>query len=900
MANNTPSMKTPKQFIEDYSDKIRTDLSQYNFQVNKLGYMGFLFNLIGETQFDAKNYYDYLFKEGFVLTSREDNNLYMHSFIYGYNPSFSIPSTAYGNFVFNFDFMPKKPDNVAKREIFFTNISFTVSGYSFKTETSYKFVEDRDSYYVKLYTSDGYSKILSSSDSRIVVPFYNVKQFTSKEEYIDVPNYKFGDYYPIYLSTEDSEFISGLNIEVKELNKTYEETFGDVYDIKNVKFLEDAFAKTVFLKTLSPTDYLIELGSGYHGNYIPNSNLKITSYVTKGENGNINVEKESSLDETTSFSIKHFDSNDKLITEFSSTNIRELVNVDFKYSSNGENPLSGEKLRDHILKYVQSRDNLLTEKDYYNIGSQTNSDFKFLFKKTMINENIFYLYKTLRNRYMNPLLTTNDVIKQIDNSNTPSDELSYNLIDSSDTNGFMDESYRYTLYYSNSFQYFKLSSLDISLQNNTELKYIELNWNSIENALYYVIERENVNTTEKDYFKVFTNTFLDKKFNGMNFYNFVGDSEKFIFSPSIKINSIDYISPFLYVWNEMFKWYDGYILYDSFITNIKKVTKNIDEYDLPIIFVSIEYNKENKNTSFQFKSNQDLSHINIVFDCPNLNLYDITPNRLSDDTFEYIYNNDSTEGLIFNTLNFEIKINDIETNNNAAVIYMEDSNQIIDISDQLKLQRFIHLSTKEKYITNIPFIDKTEYDKDQRYYIDSITDFITQSNFRENRLPGDEVQYRFLNTGFMKDVLVNNVLKQNYNHSIQMPLKLKVDIYIDNDYLHSYSVDLNSEKIELYKSIAAKLQSDYTGTNIKYYNSQLIDFIHSERPFIKQVIIDVKDSDDREFNNGIEVYDDKTIMKNIQTEDSIVIDDRKLYLLNYTPLFFYWNLDNIDLNIKYI
>ena len=61
---------TPEEFVDYYYEKLKTDLAVYNIKISKVGFIGFLFNMLGYTHFDVKTYYDSLFKEAFVATGQ--------------------------------------------------------------------------------------------------------------------------------------------------------------------------------------------------------------------------------------------------------------------------------------------------------------------------------------------------------------------------------------------------------------------------------------------------------------------------------------------------------------------------------------------------------------------------------------------------------------------------------------------------------------------------------------------------------------------------------------------------------------------------------------------------------------------------------------------------------------
>jgi len=104
----------------------------------------------------------------------------------------------------------------------------------------------------------------------------------------------------------------------------------------------------------------------------------------------------------------------------------------------------------------------------------------------------------------------------------------------------------------------------------------------------------------------------------------------------------------------------------------------------------------------------------------------------------------------------------------------------------------------------------------------------------------------------------------------------------------------------LYLAIANKLQESYTGHNIVFYDSKMIDFIHNERLFIKSIGVSVTDSNLNSIDSGIEVVDEDTIMDNIQS-DSFDTDEgnTKTNITYYNPSYWWWDVDNITINYEF-
>src|SRR6056297_13509 len=278
-------LKTPGQFVEEESSNLRKHLDNYDVQINKLGFAGFFINLLGNIRYDAFQYYQNLFKESFVALAEDENNLYMHSSIYGYTTSFATPPTAEGSITFDFSYLPKD-SNYSKRIVTLSNIFFKYNDVPFTTRTVYKFVEEENNYYAIVYLSDGTVNYIPSSTSKITVPFFNVQQYISTKESFRLPNYRYGSYYPYKFEIDN--YLSNLQVYVKQPTKEYSPSNeGDFFEVKNIKYLENRHSQSCFLKEFSTNSFILEFGSGLRGAYVPGSEVTIYKNLTHGQDGRI-------------------------------------------------------------------------------------------------------------------------------------------------------------------------------------------------------------------------------------------------------------------------------------------------------------------------------------------------------------------------------------------------------------------------------------------------------------------------------------------------------------------------------------------------------------------------------------------------------------------------------------
>lgn len=74
MAEDTNLSKlTPAEFAEFFLNGLKDELGVYDLQANKVGFLGFLINMLGNITYDSKVYKDFLFNEAFPATAQQDD-----------------------------------------------------------------------------------------------------------------------------------------------------------------------------------------------------------------------------------------------------------------------------------------------------------------------------------------------------------------------------------------------------------------------------------------------------------------------------------------------------------------------------------------------------------------------------------------------------------------------------------------------------------------------------------------------------------------------------------------------------------------------------------------------------------------------------------------------------------
>ena len=956
------NFKSPKEFIDYYSSTLKSELEVYDLQINKLGFVGFLLNILGHTNFDAKQYYDSLFKESFVATAQETENLYFHSATYGYLPTFATPSNAFGNIVFDFALLPKLPTGVIRREAVIgddASIIFENEGYSFITDSKYKFIQSSNGYSTIITSNEGNVKQLPSATAEVVAPFQNVQQFKTQEFFLTLPNYNFGTYYP-YVIEIDEGHISDIRVWIKRKDDAID--LIEQYRVSYVKYFEESFSKTVFLRKLTSRKFVIEFGSGIRGAYIPASEVTVEVDVTMGVSGNL--VKEVFVGPKNYIAITNYydASQSNKIESLPAQNAEKFVKVNFKYSKDGANPLSGDLLRNDVVAHIQSYDMLVSQRDFYNIAEKYLNDFRFLFKKSVVSSNTFYLCRSFRDKYQIVSATTNHSLMKINYLSevqnialstisggvvkaenitykvVPSDQFTVGeeveiAIDLTGIDNIITEEYTFELDLNQVICTDQLAwdavsigdfiyptggdhttALEILSKDDTGGIYtltlsseyiggnytgtiqiynptsVSIVWDAVDNANEYIVYKYN--GTDYLFTKVDTNSIIDDG-TGFVFCNYPLNYN-ISFFPKFMINGQLMVSPFLYYYNSFMEWYDGFLFYDSFTVYFSEAKNTgLSYYDIPVLYFLIEYDYIKRTSYVKLKSHQDISGYEFEITISERSIY--RESLVSIDNTEFVFEYTDTDGVFWDEFHIELfgrKGIDHSFESSTHII-----SQVYDIKDELNILLYDHnvyvgivLDHTDPYIINVPLIGYDTYMDDPTYYLDKIKQFIVDNNVKGKRMISDNLQFRFLDSLTANAYFLENFTVQKYNtFDIVLPLKLQITIIINSDMVVNKKINIAEKKAQFMLMTADWLQTIHTGTEITFYNSQVVDLIHTDQEWIKSVSVVLTDSLDTEIQNGLETISDEKGLMNIS--------DDKLGIVTYTPHFWFWDIDNIDFKI---
>ena len=148
-----------------------------------------------------------------------------------------------------------------------------------------------------------------------------------------------------------------------------------------------------------------------------------------------------------------------------------------------------------------------------------------------------------------------------------------------------------------------------------------------------------------------------------------------------------------------------------------------------------------------------------------------------------------------------------------------------------------------------------------------------------------------VNDNSISTTLIYNNDYDYVKFSLLFPLKMSLVLDIDRDVVIQNNIDLDLARDQIKLELAKYLQLFLSGTDVSYYSSSIIDFIlETRRNWIKHIKITVTDAEGKELNDGLETNPESVIQEKISNS--------KLDMLNYTSIYVYWDVDNINLTFS--
>lgn len=422
-----------------------------------------------------------------------------------------------------------------------------------------------------------------------------------------------------------------------------------------------------------------------------------------------------------------------------------------------------------------------------------------------------------------------------------------------------------------------------------------LNWDVIPSTQYYIVVREKPN--QSVYWIVYSTEFTDDGHN-QDYFVITENGENVLVPQDSEFNTVLYrpifgnlISPFIYKYDTFFNQYKGMFKYDNEVIEFSRFKLHDPDYRIPPIYLSLRYDYNVDITIIQLKSYQDLDTYNFQLSIDELGIRKADMSLLDNNTCIY-----TVSGLITKSIRIAVE------EPGKFLAETDGFTHVMDISDVLSI--FIFDDGSTDHICSIPVMDISVYESDPNYYMQKIYNLLIGNDIPGNRMLGDTVQYRFLETNFVSKYYTERILKANYNFDIQLPLQLEIDVYTDQYLVRKNVINVPNERFGIIEDVSKFLQDKGTGTNVSIFRSQIVDLIHSKRDYIKSVEVNFRDSAGNYLNEGIETYERYNIDRNILSTDHIWtevpedLNEAKKMLLYHTPVFWYWDLDNIETVIR--
>jgi hypothetical protein len=855
---NLSTLTTPAEFIDFYYKQLKNDLNSSDLQISKVGALGYLLHILGNLQFDTKNYYNNLFNEAFPITSIENANLIQHSSLFGFNFDLAKESILQGTITFDMFMFSSIGRDIAKREIKFSNIEVLVDDMPFKIGAEYTIRAlptynpqtgsiINKNWSLEIINIQGNRSIQPLEENNAVFPLINAIQYSTINYELTVPLYKYGSFYPVQIEIPSDQDISNINIRVQEVLNDFTEDF----QVKHVKNFSTSNDPHIFYRIIEQQDgkkiLLLELGNGTQGKYIPKSYIIVDIRTTYGEKGNIGAMILSSVQSDCvmiDYPKTTASSTDIVYTQIPNSNI--TLNISNGYG--GTNILANEFLRDALIKFVQTRENLISSEDYFQILSNYFKYYVILFRKISLQENIINVYIPLMDKYFNPVYTLTYSI--------PKSEFIGNQV-ISNVDPFTNDVYVY------------INKPQVVINSKTFISPFIYRKTQYSDSYYSL-------AIQPDYYKYYSDLILvdyeaylrsiRPQFIGLSTDNIISDP------PNIYIET-------------------------TVETRLKPGETNLSIF-----------------TIFNIKSSGDLSNYDIYIVISEFSFrVQTSPLQTADGFSHFIY---EYEGIItvpitisldlLEPVKFYEKVNGSDILNtitcNTYSLKFENFQYANDFGDILRVREYI--SDNQSHMLFVPMIDKLEYNKFPEFYSDQLISKLQNLQLSENRMITDDVQIRFLNSYYISNSdlkSLNNtegftIDGSDVTTQIFFPLKLLIHIIFDKVYLTQNKIDLIAHLDQIKLEVSKFLNTTHTGIKLEFYRSVVADILHTLFPSIKGVNIQLTDSANKNISTMLDYIIPNGNLSLIPSKNADTKLTKQNYL-NYCPALYWWDLNN--LNITY-
>jgi hypothetical protein len=916
---NLDKLTIPDEFTAHYFDQLKTDLEAQNIQLSKVGFAGFLFNLFGNVQFDIKTYYEHLFKEAFPITALDDKNLGYHSDVFGYVPALGEFSKLVGILELNMEALPIMLGNVSKREIYFKDIQLTIDDIIYTLVAEYKIVlravGSNVIGHVEIITDSGKQKVIPFQIADPSFPIFDFNQYVLETTSFVSTDYIFGTSYSHTIAIGEDDYVTQIDVTID----------GESYNTSRNKSFTGPDEKVVFYEITPDNNLIVELGSGINGKYVPGSSVSVTVYKTQGALGNIGIQETSSFEGN--IHIFNYDDTGAVISQLvNPVSVSSVLSANIERAIGGKNPLKGKELRTELIKYIQSRDSLNSETDYRYILDDYFDDYEVIFKKLKVAENIFYVYQFFKDRYNNPVYTTSASVLE--------DEFNTTSIDNS-------------VYYPE-FELAGEAFISPFLYIYDPLLNVYNGHIVKKQPIFYSTGTINIDPSDFDVppliflqleYNVNTTTIYIKSYQDITDYKFTLNIPTLDISNIILINSIE----------ENTLEYN----YTGIISEIADIT--IDVYDIldihkfSILFEEVQQVVDisdvlmlktyTKKDLLKYIVNLSLIHKDTFFADEEyyldkiiaiLSTIDVDQNRLISDEIQIrllnTYNVDAN--YLRRTTLQEHNISDIEVSevtlradvdgdlsgtyfemnsiDNQFYIWfnipgLNSSDPRPDLDNDISAKKEeVRIDIEENFTANeirTVLMETLNAFKDGAIFLaydDKNCDDFDQSD--------GIVRIETLDGGTIKEIrdpdpLSNNpnrptgftfgIIKPGIDIGLKLPFTLNVNLSVDKQTILTNNISLTTELEDVKLELATFLFENKTKIYQKFYSSEIIEILH-HRDWVKSAKVILTDVDGKTIeDSNIEILPYTTIESNMDKEE----------LLDYTPILYYFDINNI--NIEY-
>ena len=360
-----------------------------------------------------------------------------------------------------------------------------------------------------------------------------------------------------------------------------------------------------------------------------------------------------------------------------------------------------------------------------------------------------------------------------------------------------------------------------------------------------------------------------------------------LYRPEFVINSEDFISPFIYVWDAFKYVYNGYIIkpfvsaYFSQI-DIKSAGENQTP---PALNLSATYLHTSDSIQFDVTSYESLIGYDADITIPEINITDQSMIAIDSNTFRYIY----PSGLVYNDMDVSVTLSDTTTFVNMFDYTVNDFALITDVSDVFFLKTY---GDTTNYVLNVPVIPTAIFEVDEDFYLQKFISLFGSLGLSDKtKMISDEVQMRFINSNYVTSSLLKEVTTSGLEFDLILPFQITVNINGSKEIAIQNKVNVTAIKSQLEFDLAEHLLKNYTGTKISFYKTKIIDLVHNYGSWIKSVSITIADSNSNDIPDGnFETYD----------QNDILDDLSKFAVATFCPIYWYWDLNNITINVTLV